>query len=496
MGDTFGDTPVRLPCYLVRHRHALAFRIVVPASLRPSVGRTSFKRTLPTSSKREALAWALVLSSAYTRLFEQVARGAQVSNKTFEELYASAAQALAERGTGREYTLRIGGVEISTDGSQAEHERVLQALKHAAPLAQSAPAPAMPSVAQMTGVPAGITPKPLGAAITGYLAWKQSQLTAKEHGKAKMVLTEFSGWVGKDKAPVHTLTPNDLGNYTQTQLNKGHAKTYVNNKVSVLRGFFAWAANNGHYPKGQDPTSGHIKFSKREKVLQVARGWQMFKPEQLHAIFDPATYTSIREDESRWLPILLLYTGARSNEIARLELEDIAQKGEHWALEITVLGEDKSVKTLESIRKIPIHPDLIALGFLDKVAALRQAGHTKLFPGLNFAAQNGPANAPQRAFSRLLGRVGVKARGDGLVGVHSLRSTVISTLDEAGVALGWRQRYAGHKDDEPNTLQSVSVERYSKEAEIIAALAAHCHPPLNWSNKGVVDIEAFKRILK
>ncbi len=486
---------MRLPCYLVRHRHALAFRIVVPASLRPSVGRTSFKRTLPTSSKREALAWALVLSNAYTQFFERIRRGGvAVANKTFDEIYESALRALGERGTGREYTIRVGGVEISTDGTQAEHERVLQALKHAVPLVERH-AVQMPSVEQMTGVPAGITKKELTQAIDEYLLWKQSQLSLKEQGKTNTILTEFKAWVGKGKTPVHTLTPNDLGNYTQTQLNKGFKKTYVNNKISVLRGFFVWASNNGFYLKGQDPTQGHIKFSKREKVLQVARGWQMFKTEQLEKIFNPETYALMRSDESRWLPVLLLYTGARSNEIARLELEDISQKGDFWVIDITIFGEDKSVKTMESIRTIPIHPDLIKLGFLDKVSALKMAGQKKLFPALNFKALNGPANAPQRAFTRYLKKVGVTARGEGLVGVHSFRSTVISTLDEAGTALGWRQRYAGHRDDEPNTLQSVSMERYSKEAEIISALAKHCHPPLDWIDKGILDLDKFKKIL-
>ena len=82
------------------------------------------------------------------------------------------------------------------------------------------------------------------------------------------------------------------------------------------------------------------------------------------------------------------------------------------------------------------------------------------------------------------------------MGLHSLRNTVITTLDEANVELNTRQRYAGHKDGEHVTTETVSVLLYSKNAKYLNNLANACHPPLNWIEKEVIDIDAFKKILK
>lgn len=497
---------MRLPLYIVQHHNGLAFRIVVPRDLRAVLGRASFKRTLPTSDRRVAIAWALALSSAYTDFFAKVRRGQHtMTNKTLEELLHSATGAMQPVGRGQQWEMSIsptGEINIKTDGTDADHRNALEAYATVArtPVSvvpvQSVPPAPQTAVSLLTGVPVGVTVIGLGKAIEAYIPLKSKSLTVKEQGKLKKVLGEFREWIGKDTTPVHTLQPNDVGNFYATELNKGLTKTYVANKISVLSGFFKWAGTNSYYPKGLNPTSGHVEFTKHEKLKKIASGWQEFSVDRLKAIFNVETYVSMREDESRWLPLLLLYTGARSNEIARLELEDIKQVQERWVFSINIIGEDKSLKTSESVRDVPIHNDLMRLGFLDKVSALRMAGETKLFPNLSFDAQNGPANAPQRAFSRYLSRIKIEARGNGIVGLHSLRNTVITTLDEASVELNTRQRYAGHKDGEQVTTETVSVLLYSKNAKYLNNLASACHPPLNWIEKEVIDLEAFRKILK
>ena len=44
--------------------------------------------------------------------------------------------------------------------------------------------------------------------------------------------------------------------------------------------------------------------------------------------------------------------------------------------------EDKTEKTTTSRRKIPVHPELIQMGFLDYVDSVRKQEHTQLFPEL------------------------------------------------------------------------------------------------------------------
>src|SRR3546814_13581399 len=66
------------------------------------------------------------------------------------------------------------------------------------------------------------------------------------------------------------------------------------------------------------------RVSKKDKAAaNAANGAQKFRPDQLSVVFDPAHYGALSQEADRWLPLICLYTGARGNEIARLELADI-----------------------------------------------------------------------------------------------------------------------------------------------------------------------------
>jgi integrase len=70
-------------------------------------------------------------------------------------------------------------------------------------------------------------------------------------------------------------------------------------------------------------------------------------------------------DAAYWIPILGLYTGARLSEIAQLRTSDIFLVEEIPTLSISNMGVNQQVKTSASIRTIPIHSELIRLGFID-----------------------------------------------------------------------------------------------------------------------------------
>ncbi|WP_052072265.1 DUF6538 domain-containing protein [Sphingopyxis sp. MWB1] len=72
----------------------------------------------------------------------------------------------------------------------------------------------------------------------------------------------------------------------------------------------------------------------------------------------------------RWVPWLLCYTGARVTEITQLRKADVVKLGEVHAIRIT--PDAGSVKN-KLARVVPLHPDLIAQGFLTFVAK-RRAG--------------------------------------------------------------------------------------------------------------------------
>jgi integrase len=74
----------------------------------------------------------------------------------------------------------------------------------------------------------------------------------------------------------------------------------------------------------------------------------------------------LEDKEEWWLTRFALYTGARLGEICQLEREDIRKEEGHWEIHIKDDPDaNKSVKTRNSIRRVPIHKQLIADGFLD-----------------------------------------------------------------------------------------------------------------------------------
>ena len=99
-----------------------------------------------------------------------------------------------------------------------------------------------------------------------------------------------------------------------------------------------------------------------------------------------------RGEASYWLPLMLLWTGARPEEIAQMLVSDIAKDtgGGRWTLTITDAGTHpvkgpQSLKTSKKdsgVRTFPVPAPLIDLGFLDYLAWLEASGETALFPRL------------------------------------------------------------------------------------------------------------------
>ncbi|MDR9772427.1 site-specific integrase [Rhizobium hidalgonense] len=130
-----------------------------------------------------------------------------------------------------------------------------------------------------------------------------------------------------------------------------------------------------------------------------------------------------------WLYIIGIFSGMRLGEIATLNVDDIvAQYGSHffrlWETD------DRGLKTENSERIIPIHPELIRLGLLQRVANLKKAGITRLFGDLPGDDQDHISDLFSKRFAYHLKTL--KMHGNGLT-FHSTRHTFRDALREAGL---------------------------------------------------------------
>lgn len=183
-----------------------------------------------------------------------------------------------------------------------------------------------------------------------------------------------------------------------------------------------------------------------------------------------------------WLPLLALFTGGRLNELAQLYLADIkTTDGGTPYIDFNLEGADKlnvddsdqpattdkSLKTISSAREIPIHKSLLELGFLEYCAALRKAGHVRLFPELKFDAKKGYGKAAGKWFNeRFLGH-NLKIERNGRKTFHSLRHNYATALGAVGVPTTVKSDLMGHARELP-----LVESRYEKSA-VLAAMKIH-----------------------
>jgi integrase len=93
---------------------------------------------------------------------------------------------------------------------------------------------------------------------------------------------------------------------------------------------------------------------------------------------------AVFHDASYWLPLMAIYNGARREENCGLLVSEIDDDGELPCFRVEN-NWIRKLKSVQSKRRIPIHPELVRLGFLEYVAALRNCGHQLLFPELRAA---------------------------------------------------------------------------------------------------------------
>lgn len=115
-----------------------------------------------------------------------------------------------------------------------------------------------------------------------------------------------------------------------------------------------------------------------------------------------------------WLIPLGMFTGARLNELCQLNARDISQDAKGiWILEITDKLHTQNCKTSSSKRRIPLHPTLIEMGFLQFWSEQKErfGARTQLFPELTYSKSYHYSRQPSRFFSG-------KNTGDGYMGIN------------------------------------------------------------------------------
>ncbi len=167
----------------------------------------------------------------------------------------------------------------------------------------------------------------------------------------------------------------------------------VRNKLRALSAVLGYAVRLDWIKENPVEASGIAKAASRAASANSTRKRKDYSLVELRQIFQSPAFSQPdwrlpRRDFGRafyWLPLLMYYTGARREEVAQLRARDALNSEEEvpYLSILATQGDDdggRTVKTLGSRRKVPLHPDLIALGFLEYAKAIPPDG--QLFPKL------------------------------------------------------------------------------------------------------------------
>lgn len=175
-----------------------------------------------------------------------------------------------------------------------------------------------------------------------------------------------------------------------------------------------------------------------------------FSTDDLKTIFNSPVFTEgFRPlggggEAAKWLPLLALFTGARLEELGRLTPADVRAEEGVTYLFINTIGEGKRVKNRSSRRKVPIHAQLVALGFLAYVEDRRRAKDATLFPDLKSKRTEITA-AWSSWWARYMNSIGLD---DPRKVFHSFRHLVKRSLRDAGVEKTLRDALMGHAHED------------------------------------------------
>lgn len=490
---------MRIPHYLVKSPNGVwHFRRRTPACLLILLKRSVIKRSLHTRDLPVARDVALGLWRAYDELHTFVRTRVMAGKKDVAEVIA------ALTGEGRHYRLirkPDGSIEVEAKGAE-DHRFAMEAIEKLGSLASepyvqqlmrdaaqhavvpqvsaspaSLPVPAaiqtvFPSAASVASIPA----LPIGKVVNEWLTDIKSGTVPKTWSIKRTAVEGFAQHYGEKNA-LRDAGRIDVGQWVMALRNGGLSTPTIVNKCSYLRGFFEWAKGKGYYPKfakDDNPAAGQIVFGTREKRARRKHGFKAFTEAELTALFSPAMMSKLPSTVQlgAWIG---LYTGARVSEVGQLMLTDFVNVDSIPCIRINDESVGQSLKNDASSRTIPVHPELIRLGLLTHVAALREKGEKKLFPKVKVDAVNGQGNWLSKAFSRHV-ELALPKPDVGKLGFHSLRKTVVQTLQVKGVTAELRAAYVGHDlDDEHHTSYSAEP-KMSQLLEAISKLAYPVRP--------------------
>jgi hypothetical protein len=225
----------------------------------------------------------------------------------------------------------------------------------------------------------------------------------------------------------------------------------VNKQVGALQTIAEWAYANGVVPEDTPWSNPFAKM--RVQGEQSER--TSFESTELETLFAAPVFTKHEYPEGGrgpsafWLPLLALFNGARQAELAGVTVADVRVEPETLTplfYVTTQISRGKHLKTKGSQRVIPIHPQLVKLGFLRYVDNVRHQHGEQAFLFPLIAPKHKWDRTGVSAYSKWFGRY-LRAQGvtDTAKVFHSFRHGFKDALRKTTPDEELRDALTGHR---------------------------------------------------
>ncbi|KVD82465.1 hypothetical protein WS62_22730 [Burkholderia sp. ABCPW 14] len=277
----------------------------------------------------------------------------------------------------------------------------------------------------------------------------EKQPKPKTVSRTRSIALDFAKRVGVSRT--HQITRQHILQFKDALLADGQSAANINVKLPMLGVIFNYACGNDLGMSSNPAAKIRVADKRRAKDKR-----REFNTAALNAIFGSRVYTEGYRplagggEAAYWLPLLALFTGARIEELAQLRPEDVYEENytdrhgaeqKAWVLRITGnLAEGQEIKTESSERRVPLHTELIRLGFVQ--FAQEAKGRSRIFHKLRPDVDGKESGNFSKWFSRYL-RADCKVTDERMV-FHSFRHTFKHLARLAGVSTEVHNALTGH----------------------------------------------------
>ena len=249
----------------------------------------------------------------------------------------------------------------------------------------------------------------------------------------KPVLVSLRAHVGDES--VARLTVHHITTWKDKLVGQGRAASNINGSyLACIHALLAHAVRNGLIPQ-------NVASGVRVKEKRVAGAGKLpYEDAEVAALL--ALAAKQQHSARRWIPLLAACSGARAGELAQLWAERVREIDGILAMELRPAEDGGTFKNSGSERVVPLHPALVAAGFLEFV---REKMRGPLFYGR--ATGRGERHASKGTVNHLAGWIRKQPGFDNprKAPSHALRHWWKSTASKVGIPDSRADALQGHQ---------------------------------------------------